>query len=133
MAGQVEGRVALVTGGASGIGEAIVELLAQEGATVIATDIDELRGPEGVARVTKAGGKAVFLEQDVTSEERWVEIVADVERRFGRLDIMVSNAGIGIGTPSIVDMTLADWRKQTAINLDGVFLSVKYCLPLMRK
>ena len=133
MAGQVDGKVALVTGGASGIGEAIAELLAQEGATVVATDIDDLRGPEVVARITKAGGKAVFLEQDVTSEARWAEIVADIERRFGRLDIMVSNAGIGIAVPSIVDMTLADWRKQTAINLDGVFLSVKHCLPLMRK
>jgi len=133
MAGQVEGKVALVTGGASGIGEAIAELLAQEGATVVATDIDELRGPEVVARITKAGRKAVFLEQDVTSEARWAEIVAEIERRFGRLDVMVSNAGIGIAVPSIVDMSLADWRKQTAINLDGVFLSVKYCLPLMRK
>ena len=133
MAGQVEGKVALVTGGASGIGEAIVEVLAQEGATVIATDIDDLRGPEVVERITKSGGLADFLEQDVTTEDRWVEIVAEVERRFGRLDIMVSNAGIGIAVPSIIDMTLADWRKQTAINLDGVFLSVKYSLPLMRK
>ena len=133
MAGQVEGKVALVTGGASGIGEAVVELLAREGATVIATDIDELRGPEVVARIAKGGGKAVFLEQDVTSEERWAEIVAEIAKRFGRLDVLVSNAGIGIAVPSIVDMTLADWRKQNAINLDGVFLSVKHCLPLMRK
>jgi NAD(P)-dependent dehydrogenase (short-subunit alcohol dehydrogenase family) len=133
MTGQVEGKVALVTGGASGIGEAVVELLAHEGATVVATDIDELRGPEVVTRITKAGGKAAFLKQDVTSEARWAEIVAEIGRRFGRLDIMVSNAGIGIAVPSIVDMSLADWRKQTAINLDGVFLSVKYCLPLMRK
>jgi len=133
MAGQVEGKIALVTGGASGIGEAVVELLAQEGATVVATDVDELKGPEVVARITKAGRKAVFLEQDVTSEARWAEVVAEIERRYGRLDIMVSNAGIGIAVPSIVDMSLADWRKQNAINLDGVFLSVKYCLPLMRK
>jgi NAD(P)-dependent dehydrogenase (short-subunit alcohol dehydrogenase family) len=133
MTGQVEGKVALVTGGASGIGEAVVELLAQEGATVVATDVDDLKGPEVVARTTKAGRKAIFLEQDVTSEARWAEIVAEIERRYGRLDIMVSNAGIGIAVPSIVDMTLADWRRQNAINLDGVFLSVKYCLPLMRK
>src|SRR6202000_2470126 len=133
MTGQVVRKVALVTAGASGIGEAIAELLAQEGATVVVTDIDELRGPEVVARITKAGGKAVFLEHDVTSEARWIEIVSEIERRFGRLDIMVSNAGIGIAVPSIVDMSLTDWRKQTAINLDGVFLSVKHCLPLMRK
>src|SRR4051794_43237 len=133
MAGQVEGKVALVTGGASGIGEAIVELFAREGASVIATDIDELRGPELANRVAKAGGKAIFLEQDVTSEERWIEITAEIAKRFGRLDVLVSNAGIGIAVPSIVDMTLSDWRKQNAINLDGVFLSVKHCLPLMRK
>jgi NAD(P)-dependent dehydrogenase (short-subunit alcohol dehydrogenase family) len=133
MEGQVEGKVALVTGGASGIGEAIVELFAREGATVVISDIDELRGPDLAQRVTKAGGKAIFLEQDVTSEERWIEIVAEIAKRYGRLDIMVSNAGIGIAVPSIVDMTLSDWRKQNAINLDGVFLSVKHCLPLMRK
>ena len=69
----------------------------------------------------------------MTSEARWAEVAAEIEGRFGRLDVLVSNAGIGIGTPSIVDMTLADWRRQTAINLDGVFLSVKYGLPLMRK
>ena len=133
MAGQIEGKVALVTGGASGIGEAIVELFAREGATVIATDIDELRGPELAKRIARAGGKAIFLQQDVTSEERWVEIVAEIAKRYGRLDIMVSNSGIGIAVPSIVDMTLGDWRKQNAINLDGVFLSVKHCLPLMHK
>src|SRR5258708_8946621 len=133
MTGQVAGKVALVTGGASGIGEAVAELLAGEGAAVVATDIDELRGPEVVMRITKAGGKAIFLEQDVTSEARWAEIVGEIERRFGRLDILVSNAGIGIAVPSIVDMSLADWRRQTAINLDGVFLSVKHCLPAMRR
>lgn len=133
MAGQVEGKVALVTGGASGIGEAIAELFAREAATVVITDIDDLRGEQLEKRLTKAGGKAVFLEQDVTSEERWIEIVADVARRFGRLDVLVANAGIGIAVPSITDMTLSDWRKQNAINLDGVFLSVKHCLPLMRK
>ena len=133
MAGQVEGKVALVTGGASGIGEAIVELLAQEGATVVATDIDELRGPELAARLTKAGRKGSFLPPDVTTEERGIEVIAEIGKRHGRLDIMVSNAGIGIGAPSIVEMSLADWRRQTAINIDGVFLSVKHSLPLMRK
>jgi NAD(P)-dependent dehydrogenase (short-subunit alcohol dehydrogenase family) len=133
MTGQVEGKVALVTGGASGIGAAVAELLAREGATVVATDTDELRGPEIVAGITRRGRKAVFLQQDVTGEARWAEIAAEIDKRFGRLDILVSNAGIGIAVPSIVDMSLADWRRQTAINLDGVFLSVKYGLPLMRK
>jgi NAD(P)-dependent dehydrogenase (short-subunit alcohol dehydrogenase family) len=133
MAGQVAGKVALVTGGASGIGQAVAELLAEEGASVAVSDIDELRGPEIVAGIKKAGHQAIFLPQDVTSEPRWAEITSDIDKRFGRLDILVSNAGIGISVPSIVDMSLADWRRQTAINLDGVFLSVKYGLPLMRK
>ncbi len=133
MTGQVQGKVALVTGGASGIGEAVAELLAREGASVAVTDIDDLKGPEVVAGIKKAGHDAVFLHQDVTSETRWVEVVTEVEKRFGRLDILVSNAGIGISVPSIVDMSLEDWRRQTAINLDGVFLSVKHCLPAMRR
>src|SRR5712672_491284 len=133
MTGQIQGKVALVTGGASGIGEAVAELLAREGASVVVADIDDLKGPEVVAGIKKAGHDAVFLHQDVTSEARWVGVVTEVEKRFGRLDILVSNAGIGISVPSIVDMSLEDWRRQTAINLDGVFLSVKHCLPPMRK
>jgi len=133
MTGQVQGKVALVTGGASGIGAAIAELLAREGASVAVTDVDELNGPEVVAGIRKAGGEAIFLTQDVTSEARWSEVVAEVGAHYGRLDILVSNAGIGIAVPTIVEMSLADWRRQTAINLDGVFLSVKHCLPLMRK
>jgi len=133
MTGQVQGKVALVTGGASGIGAAVAELLAREGASVVVTDVDELKGPEVVATIKKAGGEAMFLTQDVTSESRWSEVAAEVGTHYGRLDILVSNAGIGIAVPTIVEMSLADWRRQTAINLDGVFLSVKHCLPLMRK
>jgi NAD(P)-dependent dehydrogenase (short-subunit alcohol dehydrogenase family) len=133
MTGQVEGKVALVTGGASGIGAAVAELLAREGASVVVTDVDELKGPELVAGIRKAGHEAVFLHQDVTSEPRWIEVVAEIGKRYGRLDILVSNAGIGIAVPSITEMSLEDWRRQTAINLDGVFLSVKHSLPLMRK
>jgi NAD(P)-dependent dehydrogenase (short-subunit alcohol dehydrogenase family) len=133
MTGQVQGKVALVTGGSSGIGAAVSELLAREGASVAVTDIDDLKGPEVVAAIKNAGGQASFLHQDVTSEARWIEVVAGIEKLYGRLDVLVSNAGIGISVPSIVDMSLQDWRRQTAINLDGVFLSVKHCLPAMRR
>src|SRR6267378_1551261 len=119
MTGQVQGKVALVTGGSSGIGAAVAELLAREGASVAVTDIDDLKGHEIAAGIKKAGHAAIYLHQDVTSEPRWVEVVTEVEKRFGRLDILVSNAGIGISVPSIVDMSLEDWRRQTAINLDG--------------
>ncbi len=131
--GQVDGKVALVTGGASGIGAACAETLAREGAAVIVSDIDDAGGNALVATIAAAGGRAVYLPHDVTSEESWHIVIGDIERRHGRLDILVSNAGIGIMCTSIVEMSLADWRRQTAVNLDGVFLSVKYCLPLLRK
>ena len=130
--GQVEGKVALVTGGASGIGAASAETLAREGAAVMVTDIDVAGGEAVVGRIEQAGGKAAFLQQDVTDEARWQQVVAETEKRFGKLDVLFSNAGIGI-ICSVFDMSLADWRRQTAINLDGVFLSVKYCVPAMRR
>ncbi len=131
--GQVEGKIAIVTGGASGIGAACVETLAREGARVVISDIDDQRGAALAAQITASGQEAIYLSHDVTDEARWQEVVGEIERRYGRLDIMVANAGIGIMTTSIVEMSLADWRRQTAVNLDGVFLSVKYCIPLMRR
>jgi NAD(P)-dependent dehydrogenase (short-subunit alcohol dehydrogenase family) len=131
--GQLDGRVAIVTGGASGIGAACAKTLAREGAKMVATDIDERGGAAVVAAIEAAGGEAVFLQHDVTDEARWSEVVAEIDRRYGRLDIVVANAGIGIGAQSIVDVTLEEWRKLTAINLDGVFLTVKHCLPVMRR
>jgi NAD(P)-dependent dehydrogenase (short-subunit alcohol dehydrogenase family) len=131
--GQVQDKVAIVTGGASGIGAACAATLAREGAKVAVTDVDDVRGKELAARIAASGGETVYLNQDVTDEARWSEVVAEIESRYGRLDILVANAGIGIMVPSIVDMSLADWRRQTAVNLDGVFLSVKYGLPLMRR
>jgi NAD(P)-dependent dehydrogenase (short-subunit alcohol dehydrogenase family) len=131
--GQVDGKIALVTGGASGIGAACAATLAREGATIAVSDIDDARGGALVSEIGAAGGQAFYLSHDVTDEQRWQEVVAEIERRCGRLDILVANAGIGIMAASIVEMSLADWRRQTAINLDGVFLSVKHCLPLMRR
>lgn len=130
--GQVAGKVALVTGGASGIGEACALTLAREGASVVVTDIDEARGKELVEKISVNGGKALFLKQDVTDEARWPEVIAATEKAFGGLHILVANAGIGIMVP-ILEMSLADWQRQNAINLDGVFLSVKYGIPAMRR
>ncbi len=130
--GQLQGKAAIVTGGASGIGEACSETLAREGASVLITDIDDLRGKDVVARIAKAGGKAHYVNHDVRDEAAWPGIVAEAEKRFGRLDIMVANAGVGIMSP-IATMTLADWQKQQAINLDGVFLSIKHAIPALKK
>lgn len=129
---QVSGKVAIVTGGASGIGEACAETLAREGASVLITDIDDTLGKGVVDCIIKAGGKAHYLRHDVRDEAAWPAIVSEAEKRYGRLDIMVANAGIGIMSP-IATMTLADWQRQQAINLDGVFLSIKHSIPAMKR
>ena len=132
MAGQVAGKVAIVTGGASGIGEACSETLAREGASVVITDVDDVMGQGVAQRIAKAGGKVAYLHHDVRDEAGWPGVIAEAEKRFGRLDIMVANAGIGIMSP-IAEMSLADWQRQQAINLDGVFLSIKHAIPAMRR
>ena len=131
MSGRVEGKVALITGGASGIGRGCAEKLAAEGAVAVVTDLQDDKGDETVAAIEKAGGKAWYLHHDVTDEAAWEGVVAEIKTRHGRLDILVNNAGIGIGG-SIVEMKLEDWRRQTAVNLDGVFLGTKHSIPLMR-
>jgi NAD(P)-dependent dehydrogenase (short-subunit alcohol dehydrogenase family) len=129
--GQVDGKVAIVTGGASGIGAACAATLAREGAKVVITDLDDAGGQAVAEKIGGAGGEAIYLHHDVSVEETWLAIIETAERRSGRLDVMVANAGIGILCKA-VEMSLADWR-QIAVNLDGVFLSVKYAVPAMRR
>lgn len=130
--GQCSGKVALVTGAASGIGAACAAALACEGAAVILTDMDAARGRSAESELRAGGSRVLFLEQDVADEPRWAEVIGETQRRFGRLDILVANAGVVLFSP-VEDMTLADWRRQNAVNLDGVFLSVKHSLPLIRR
>lgn len=129
--GRVDGKVAIITGGASGIGRSCAQLLAKEGASVVVTDIQEEMGRELVRLIVDNGGKAEYLQHDVTDEGAWVGVVEHVKAQYGKLNILVNNAGIGIGG-SIVEMELSDWQRQQAINLDGVFLGVKHSIPLMR-
>lgn len=130
--GQVQGKVALITGAAAGIGAACAEALAAEGARVVLTDLDDTRGEALAAKLRDAGHQALYLHQDVVDEARWAEVIATIEAQFGRLDVLVSNAGIAIMKP-LLDMTLSEWRRQNAVNIDGVFLSVKYAIPAMRR
>ena len=105
--GQVGSKVAIVTGGASGIGAACATTLAREGAKVVVTDLDDAGGRDVVHKISSSGGEAVFLHQDVTLEETWSEIIEATEWHFWRLDVMVANAGIGILCRA-VEMLLAD-------------------------
>jgi len=132
MSGRVSGKVAIVTGGASGIGRGCALRLAEEGATVVITDLQDKLGGAVAAELTALGGRADYHHHDVTSEAAWVAVVEAVRQQYGRLDVLVNNAGIGIAS-SILDMTLADWQHQQAVNLDGVFLGIKHAIPLMRE
>lgn len=117
----LEGRVALVTGGAQGLGAAAAKALAAKGAKVVVSDIKD--GGETAAAVDGA-----YVKHDVTSEEEWIAAVAFAKERFGGLDILVNNAGIFWLKP-IVAESLADFRRMQQINVEGVFLGLKYALP----
>jgi NAD(P)-dependent dehydrogenase (short-subunit alcohol dehydrogenase family) len=127
---RVTGKIALVTGAASGIGRGTALMLASEGATLVITDIDEAGLAETAAQIRGNGGTAITHVHDVTSESRWQEILQAVQDAFGALHILVNNAGIGIGG-SIFEMSHADWSRQQAINVDGVFFGVKHGIPLI--
>jgi 3(or 17)beta-hydroxysteroid dehydrogenase len=132
MVGRVKGKVALVTGAAMGLGRAASLLLASEGASVVVTDIDEASG-QGTARmIADAGAASHFLRHDVSREDEWLPVMQAVEQRFGRLDVLVNNAGIAIAR-NIEETTLDDWKRTMAVNLDGVFLGCKHAIPLMKR
>lgn len=128
----LEGKVALITGAASGIGKAIAELYAKNGARVAIADINQQAADATAAAINAAGGKAMGVAMDVTDEAAVNAGTDKVVAAFGALDILVSNAGIQIINP-IESFSLADWKKMLAIHLDGGFLTTKAALKHMYK
>jgi len=125
--GRLAGKIALVTGAASGLGAATARMLAREGACVLLTDIDA----DAAAQVAAGIGKtAAAARLDVTSADDWSAAVAEAERHFGGLHVLVNNAGIAI-SGTVEETSLEDWRRVHAIDLDGVFLGCKLALPLI--
>jgi 3(or 17)beta-hydroxysteroid dehydrogenase len=125
MSGRIAGKVALITGGASGIGAACARRFAAEGARVVITD---LQADKGAAVAAEISGD--FLSQDVVDEARWREVVAEVLTRHGRLDILVNNAGI-IGGGSVEDCDLDNWNRVMAVNVTGTMLGCKHGVGAM--
>jgi 3(or 17)beta-hydroxysteroid dehydrogenase len=124
--GRLNDKIAMVTGGASGLGAGIAQRFVEEGARTIITDIN----PEGEAVAKRLG--AEFLTQDVSAERSWVDTIDEVISRFGRLDVLVNNAGIFSSSP--VDETqLEDWQRVMDVNLTGVFLGCKHAVRAMKK
>ncbi|MEO0032310.1 MAG: hypothetical protein RIS94_2068 [Pseudomonadota bacterium] len=126
--GRVEGKVAIITGGASGLGAEDARMLAREGARVVITDVQDELGAKVAAEIPGA----LYLNHDVRSESRWAEVVAETVRAFGRLDVLVNNAGL-VRFATIEDMRYADYKLQVDVMLDGTFLGCKAAIPHMTK
>jgi NAD(P)-dependent dehydrogenase (short-subunit alcohol dehydrogenase family) len=128
---RLQNKVALITGAASGMGEASARLFAREGAKVIVSDILEKEGAAVVSSITAAGGEAIFLRQDVTDEAQWRNAIQSTVQRHGRLDILVNNAGISGAVPDRMDLAYFD--KLMAVNARGTFLGMKCAIEQMKK
>lgn len=131
MDGDFDGRVALVTGGGSGLGQAASRLLAERGARVVVADVNTDGGAETVAQCEQAGSEAVFVRTDVTEEADVAGAVAAAVDRWGRLDCAVNNAGTTGPSKPTADYTLEEWNAVVALNLTGVFLGLKHEIPQM--
>ena len=127
--GRLEGKTALVTGAASGIGLQTSIRLAEEGALVMMTDINH---EEGLQQAEKLGPNATFLKLDITEEEEWISVLDETVKRFDRLDILVNSAGMVL-IADVEQITLEDWRKVHAVNLDGTFLGCKHGVRVMKE
>ncbi len=127
---RLEGKVAIITGAASGMGAEEARIFAREGARVVVADVQEDDGRKVGAEIAEAGGEAVFLRLDVTSEDSWKRVVAETVSRFGKLDLLVNNAGIVVPRD---DLSEEAWDRVMNVNAKGVFLGMKHAIPEMRK
>ena len=129
---RLDGKVAIISGGARGMGAAEAKLFAREGAKVVICDVLEDEGRQTEAQINEVGGDAVFVKLDVTSQAEWENAVNTAVERFGKLDILVNNAGI-IVESTIEDMTVELWDRVMDVNAKGVFLGTKAAIPHMKR
>jgi NAD(P)-dependent dehydrogenase (short-subunit alcohol dehydrogenase family) len=129
---RLPGKVAIITGGAHGMGAEEAKLFAREGAKVVIADVLEEEGKQLEAEISKSGGEAMFLRADVTSEGDWNRLVEATVARFGKLDILVNNAGLS-STSAADPMDTEGWHRIMEVNTTGVFLGTKYAIPAMQR
>lgn len=129
---RVKNKIAIVTGGASGLGKSSAILLAREGAKIVVTDIDEEDGKKVVQRIKANGGEAIFIKQDVSKEDEWKNVIETTLKTFGKLHILANSAGIGLGG-TVEEVTLEDWKNLIDVNLNGTFLGTQYGIKGMKE
>ena len=129
---RVKNKVAIVTGGASGLGKSSAILLAREGAKIVVTDIDEEDGKKVVQQIKANGGEAIFIKQDVSKEDEWKNVIETTLKTFGKLHILANSAGIGLGG-TVEEVTLEDWKNLIDVNLNGTFLGTQYGIKGMKE
>ena len=132
MAGRVEGKIAFITGGGSGMGREHALLMAEEGATIIVSDVNEAGGRETLSMINSKGGQGTFVNFDASSEAAWQSAVSQAVSTFGRVDILVNNAGILLMKP-IWETTGPELDRMLDVNVKGVFFGCKHILPAMQK
>ena len=128
---RLEGKVALISGGARGMGAAEAKLFALEGARVVIGDVLEEEGRKTEAEINESGGECLFVHLDVTDETRWKNAVSETVARFGKLDILVNNAGIA-RLNNVEDTSESEWDLVMDVNAKGVFLGTKAAIPALR-
>ncbi len=129
---RLDGKVALISGAARGIGGETAQLMAQAGAKVVVGDVLDDRGRQTVAAMTAAGAQAEYIRLDVTREDSWVAAIDLAVHRFGKLDILVNNAGVFVGK-GIEEISLEEWNRLVAVNMTGVFLGTRMAAPALRE
>jgi 3alpha(or 20beta)-hydroxysteroid dehydrogenase len=131
--GKLDGKVALISGGARGQGAAEAKTFAREGAKVVFGDVRDAEGQQVEAEIRASGGAAVYVHLDVTNEEDWRHAVQMAVERYGKLDILINNAGIVIPRVPIEERTAEEWDRVMAVNAKGVFLGTKHVIPALRR
>jgi NAD(P)-dependent dehydrogenase (short-subunit alcohol dehydrogenase family) len=129
---RLDGKVALISGAARGIGGETAQLMAKAGARVIVADVLDALGQQTVDAITAAGGQADYVHLDVTKEQSWIEAIGLATGKFGKLDILVNNAGVFIGK-GIEEISLDEWNRLVAVNMTGVFLGTRLAAPALRE
>lgn len=132
MTGRLEGKVAIITGAATGIGKASAKLFAYEGAEVVVADIDASAGPQTVCEIQQAGGTALYIQTDVIDPVQVQALMGQTLTAYGRIDILFNNAAVNLYA-RVTETTVEDWDRVMSVNVKGVFLGCKYVIPIMQR